>query len=137
MASLKSFSDVLVRSTELWGTGQHSYALRLIDEWIAKAEQNKESYASIQFLRMHASLIAGAMDDLALARRYCEQVLSSEPENALALYTLADAMLRQGEKTLARNQAARAYALVCHSSSYSDRDLSELLIKRWPELKGG
>ncbi|HEX4002871.1 MAG TPA: hypothetical protein VHX36_09485 [Candidatus Acidoferrales bacterium] len=134
MASASSLGDILIQSTELWRSGQHAKALTLIDEWIAKMEEKKDVGTSVQLLRMHACLIAGAMNDWRLVRHYCDEVLAVEPENALTFYTLADAMFRQGEVNLAKLKAARAYALVCHSHDARDRGLLELLIKRWPEI---
>jgi len=136
MPNLDYFGSILARTMELWQKEQHVEALRLLDDSIAKAEQNNEPSSPVQFLRMHASLIAGSLNDLPLVKRYCEEVLLREPQNALAMYTLADALLRQGEVDLAARQAACAYALVFNSSDAKDRDLLELLMKRWPEMRG-
>ena len=84
---------------------------------------------------VQACLIAGAINDLARVIGYSEQVLSTEAENTLAIYNLADALFRQGEVELAKRQAARAYALLCDSSAKGDHDLLELFLKRWPEIK--
>jgi len=45
---------------------------------------------------MHASTIAHSVGDLDLAKRYSEQVLAYEPENALALFKVADILPSAG-----------------------------------------
>jgi tetratricopeptide (TPR) repeat protein len=133
MGDLDLLKSVVGQSTELWTKGKHDEALHLIDECVAKAElENKTVWVKV--LSMHASLIADSKGDLAKARRYCERVLSLEPENALALHALADVMFRQGKTDLARHHAARAYALVVHSSAKEDRGLLEVLMKKWPDI---
>jgi hypothetical protein len=52
---------------------------------------------------------------------------------AMAHYRLADAMFRRGEIDLAKQRAARSYALVAHPTRDEDRGLLELLVKRSPK----
>jgi hypothetical protein len=134
MPERDSYRDVMLRSIELTKSGHHREALSLADEWIANTESKNGTTSSVQFMRLHAGVIARAINDLPLVRRYCEHILSQEPENVLALYTLADVLFLQGENDLGRCQAARAYALVRDSSGRVDRDILELLIERWPEI---
>jgi tetratricopeptide (TPR) repeat protein len=133
MEELDVLKDAVDQSTELWKRGQHSEALRLLDESIAQAEKENRPI-SVKVLSMHASVISGSMGDLGLVRQYCERVLSHEPENALALYSLADVLFRQGDTRLARQCAAKSYALVAHSSSKESRGLLEVLTKKWPDI---
>lgn len=129
--------DVMLPSINLWRAGHHSEALKLVDTWIAKAEEGNQS-ATIQILSMHASIIAESMGDFGLVRRYAEQALSRESGHtrgkALALYKLADAMFHQGETDLAKRYAARSYSLVSQTNSEEYRGLLELLSKTWPDV---
>jgi len=75
------------------------------------------------------------MGDLALTRGYSEEVLAYEPENAMALFKVADVLFRQGQADLAKEYAAKSYALVAHSSTSEDRGLAELLTVKWPEIR--
>jgi tetratricopeptide (TPR) repeat protein len=133
MADLDLLKDAMDQSTRLWRKGQHADALKLLDEWIAKAQQEKRG-VWIKVLSMHASVISDSMGDLGLAKQYCEQVLAHEPENALALYSLADLLFRKGETHLAKEYAAKSYALAAHSNTKEDRGLFELLTQKWPQI---
>ncbi len=43
MLNLDPLKDILKRSTELWDQKQHAEALKFLDGWIAKAEQENET----------------------------------------------------------------------------------------------
>ena len=133
MVDLKSLKDVMKESTALWGRGRHADALKLVDEWILRAEQQAQALP-VKILSMHGSLIANSMGNLELARAYCERVLSFEPENALALYTVADLLFRRREDEKAKEYAAKSYALVKHSEREEDRALREILLEKWPKV---
>jgi tetratricopeptide (TPR) repeat protein len=127
-------TQAIDQSTGLWKKGQHSEALKLLDESIAQAEKENRPI-SVKVLSMHASVISGSVGDLELVKQYCERVLSHEPENALALYSLADVLFRQGKTGQAMRCAAKSYALVAHSSSKEDLGLLEVLTKKWPDIR--
>ena len=91
MADLDSLKDTIERSSDLWQSGQHQEALKFLDDCLASASQEKRD-DWITILGMHASVIAESMGDLGLVRRYCEQVLAYDPQNALALFRLADVL---------------------------------------------
>jgi hypothetical protein len=127
----------MLESVRLWGKNQTSEALQILDEWIARAERENE-IDWVNMLCGQASMIAGWMNDLGLVKLYCEKVLSHGSETtfdwAMAHYRLADAMFRHGEVDLAKQRAARSYALVAHQTRDEDRGLLELLVKVWPEI---
>ena len=51
MANSDWYLDAMIRATKLpWGAGQHVEALKMIDEEIAKSDQNKEATA-VRWLR--------------------------------------------------------------------------------------
>jgi hypothetical protein len=130
------FAEISTQSNKLWRSGRYAEAFTLVDEGISKAEQNKEAHA-VPWLRLHACVMARTINDFALVRRHCEQLLAAEPDNTQAIYTLADALSQQGEVELASRQAARGYALLCHSRDEVDQSLLELFLKRWPGIKEG
>jgi hypothetical protein len=137
MLDTSALGAAMLQSARLWVNGQHSEALKILDEWIAKAEHENE-IAWVDMLCGQAAMIAAEIDDLRLVRQYCERVLSHEGEthltHAMAHYKLADVMFRHSEIDLARQHAARSYALVAHQTSDEDRGLLELLVKVWPEV---
>jgi hypothetical protein len=137
LLDISALGAAVLQSARLWGEDQNPEALKILDEWIARAERENE-IAWVDILCGQASMIAGEMDNLRLIKQYCEKVLSHENETALtkamAHYRLANAMFRHGEVDLAKRHAARSYALVAHSNSDEDRGLLELLVKRWPEI---
>src|SRR5256885_29711 len=137
MLDISALGAAMLQSARLWAEDKNPEALTILDGWIARAERENE-IAWVDTLCGQASMIAGEMDDLPLIKQYCEKVLSHENETtltqAMAHYRLANAMFRHGEVGLAKQHAARSYALVSHSNSEQDRGLMELLIKRWPDI---
>jgi hypothetical protein len=127
----------MLQSSRLWGENRSPEALEILDEWIAKAERESE-IAWVDMLCGQAAMIAGEIDDLPLIKRYCEKVLSHNNEavlaTAMAHYRLAGGMFRHGEVDLAKQHAARSYALVARPSTDEERGLLELLVKCWPEI---
>ncbi len=137
MLDTSALGAAMIESARVWGKDRNPDALKIIDEWIAKAEAEKE-FAWVDVLCGQASMIAGEMDDLRLIEQYCEKVLSHENEailtTALAHYRLADAMFRHDKVELAKQHAAKSRNLVANSSEIEDRGMLELLVKRWPEI---
>lgn len=121
-------------SSELSKQGSNDEALRLLDGSIQTAlGANKINW--VQTLCRHASVIADSVGDLASVRRYRELAVQHAPNDAQNLYGLADVLSRQGEAEKARDVAAKSYGLVGNSGDELNRALTELLLKRWPELK--
>ena len=61
----------------------------MLDDLIAKAAEEKREIW-VKVLAMHASTMSHLIGDLNSTRRYCEQVLAHDPNNALALFKMAD-----------------------------------------------
>jgi hypothetical protein len=135
MSHLDELKNAVQESTELWIGGKGREALETLDALITKAKQeNREVWVKV--LAMHASTLAHSVGDLASARRYCEEVLLYEPENALALFKIADILLQQGKGDEARRYARKSYALAAASDMKDGQGLAELLAKKWPEVGG-
>ena len=137
MLDTSALGAAMLQSVRLWGENRSPEALDILDDWIARAEQENE-IAWVDMLCGQAAMIAGEMDDLRLIKRYCEKVLSHENEarliEAMAHYRLAHAMFRHGEVDLAEKHAAKSYALVVQPTTDEERGLLELLVKCWPQI---
>ncbi len=133
MAALDDLKDAVNESTELWKNGQKGEALELLDQRITKARrENLDVWVKV--LAMHASGLSQSTGDFESASRYCKQVLSFEPENALALFRMADVLRKQGKSDEAEAYAKRSHSLVAASDTKEGKDLLELLIKEWPQF---
>lgn len=133
MAKIDQLKAIIQKSTDLWNSDQHGPALKLLDENIALAKRDgMESW--VRMLSRQATLIATSNGDLERSRKYCEDVLRSSPTDALALYSLAEVLFRQGETELAQRIAAKSYAIVQRSDSSNNTALKELLLHSWPEV---
>lgn len=135
MSDLDMLKTAVNESSELSKNGQHQEALRLLNEAIADAK-HENRIRSVRILSQHAAVIAEATGDLNLVRHYCEEMISTSPGNAMALYALADILYRQGSADLARQQAMRSYSLVEHTETAEAKSLRELIAKTWPEIPG-
>ena len=85
-------------------------------------------------LSRHASAIADQTGGLALVRRYREQCLAHDPDNPLALVSLAEVLDRQGEDALAKQYAIKSYRLSVQRGTELDRAVLESISKQWPEI---
>jgi tetratricopeptide (TPR) repeat protein len=134
MHRVDSLKNAIEESNELAKQGDHQQALRLIDDLVAKAEDENRSLW-VRVLSRHAATISDSMGDLKLAKYYCERVLAHSPEDSVGLYALADILFRQGEFDAAKQYAARSYGAATKRKHEEVGSLIELLIKRWPDLE--
>ena len=134
MPDLDLLKAAIGESNVLWKRGQHQEALKILDDSIVKAKQENRG-RWIKILSRHASVICRSLGDLGLERRYSEQAVAYQPDDALALFGLADVLFRQSQPDLAKRYAIKSYALVAHSNTDMDRALAELLTKKWPEVE--
>ena len=125
--------EASLHSNDLLREGRHPEALALLDIWIARAQQEGRNGWVVIF-GSSASVISQSTGNLDLVEHYSRQILESDPENTLALYTLADVFFQQGQTDLAQQYAAKAYALVANSTNEVSRGLLELLTTKWPEV---
>jgi len=133
LAELEELKNAVRDSTALWKKGQGREALKLLDGLIAKAKQENLD-VWVKVLALHASTLSHSVGDLDSAKRYSEQVLAYEPENALALFKVADILLQQGRADAAKEYAAKSYALAIASDTKEGQGLAELLTRKWPEI---
>ena len=133
MDSSDSLRDILKASGDLTKRGEHHKALKLLDESIAQAQRTKR-YNSVIALSIDAAAISRFIRDFGRVKRYCNLILSHDPDNALALYSIADALQEEGEGDAARAYASKSLSLALHNDTQESRSLAELLVHRWPEL---
>lgn len=135
MAELDELKTAVQQSTELWKSGRVLEALHMLDDLIAKAAEEKREIW-VKVLAMHASTMSHLIGDLNSTRRYCEQVLAHDPNNALALFKMADVPFQQGKQEEGTALAERSYALAAASDTREGEGLIELLRSKWPEVGG-
>jgi tetratricopeptide (TPR) repeat protein len=78
---------------------------------------------------------ASRIGDFKAARRYCEERLRRKPDDAMALYSLADCLARQGEIDEARRRAAECLRAASLQGGEQGKGIVELVQNRFPELK--
>jgi|SRR5438477_4997115 len=134
MTTDNRFRDVITKSVELEKRGEHAPAMELLDEAIAGAIADGD-VRWIRTLCHHASIISRFTENRASAKRYYEQSLAADPENARALYGLASIALDEGDPVTARQYATRCRTSVFRSDDeILKQGLLDLLAKNWPEL---
>jgi tetratricopeptide (TPR) repeat protein len=121
-------------STKLLQQDKDDEALRILDEAIEEAVRDGDK-SWVRTLCHHAAIIAALNENLDLAKHYYEQSLTSNPENAPALYGLARAYRDQGQPEVARTYAKRCYdALMRVDTDILKPHLLESLSMGWPEV---
>lgn len=134
MTDLDQLKLVIHQSSELSKRGEDEKALALLDEALTEAICEKRAMW-IRILSHHAAVISDSVGDLQRIRRYYEQSLASNPDNARALYGLAKTLQRQGETERAKQCATKCYQALQGSGSELDRILFELVVDSWPEFR--
>jgi tetratricopeptide (TPR) repeat protein len=118
---------------ELSIAGRHRDALKILDDLLLKATREGRT-VWMAVLCSNAAIIADRMNDLELARKYCEKLVASNPDNALALYSLADNLYRQGHREMAKEYAIRSHQICLQRLDTDHRALSDLILQRWPDI---
>jgi tetratricopeptide (TPR) repeat protein len=125
----------LVRTVgELVSQGQGQKALHVLDGFMAEPGQDREM--RMRLMGGFAIITALQIGDLKTARRYCEERLAYAPDDAMALYTLADCLARQGETDEARRRATECLGAASSRGDERGKGIVELVEKRFPELRG-
>jgi|SRR5579863_1838931 len=134
MTTNNEFKDVISKSVELEKRGEHASAMELLDRAIAEALQDGD-VRWIRTLCHHAAIMSRSDENLEAAKRYYQQSLVSDPENARALYGLAAVALDQGDSETARQYATRCHASIIRTDDeISKAGLFDLIAKNWPDL---
>jgi hypothetical protein len=114
-------------------SGRHSEALALLDAFIAKAK-SEDRFHWVAIASGHAYGIATSMNDPELARSYEKQRLAVSPEDAFALYALAELLFEENQIDSAKQCAAKSYRMVAHSPHPDHQYLLKSLMQKWPEV---
>ena len=128
------FKDAMTNSLARVERGEHDDALKLLDEAIAEAIRD-DDIRWIRTLCHHAANLSRFNGNWASVKRWYEQSLASDPENARALYGLAAVALNENDATTARRYATRCYASILRSDDEILKvGLLDLIAKNWPDL---
>jgi hypothetical protein len=121
------------QSLDLAGEGHSEEALRVLDDSIAEANEEKRGMW-VGTLCRHAAVLAHAMGDVRREIQYAEQALPHADNERFALYNFAQLLLRGGEVARAEHYAKKAHQLALAQGTEADRDLVAALRKQWPNL---
>ena len=114
--------------------GEHQTAFEVLDRAIEELGKQGDK-SSVVTLCHHAAILAGFASNTSRVKHYYGQSLAVDPDNAQALYGLADVALEKGE-----TEVARQYAMRCHAALLQSEDglikqgLLELVGKHWPDI---
>jgi ATP-dependent Clp protease ATP-binding subunit ClpA len=131
--SERELHELQGRVIRLFQLSDYQGALKLVNNAIA--DQRLNHCQTIRTLGGIASVIARTTGDIDLARHYCEQRVACDPDDAMALYELADCVALQGKTNDANEIASRSYKLCLGQKTAQDRGLAELIEHRFPEIK--
>ncbi len=124
--------QTILRVSTLVGQGKGRKALKLLDDYFGEPGQDRK--LRMGFLGQFAAIQAKQAGDLKAARRYCEELLSYDPQNPLALYALADCLEQQGEADEARKCASDCRKIALSRGDEIGKGVVELVERRFPEL---
>lgn len=124
--------DTIRHVSELVGRGKGRKALKLLEQYFA--EPGRERELRMRFLGQFAAVQATRAGDLKAAQGYCEELLSYDPQDPLALYALADCLAQQGEADEARKRASDCHRLAQSRGDEIGKGVVELVERRFPEL---
>ncbi|HTA22312.1 MAG TPA: hypothetical protein VK763_02180 [Terriglobales bacterium] len=110
-------------------------ALKVVDDTIADPSLDRNR--TTRGLAQIASTIARIVGDFDRARRYCELRVACDPEDAMALYVLADCLDHQGEADQAMKIARKSYELSLARRGAQGEGLVELIETRFPRVTLG
>jgi tetratricopeptide (TPR) repeat protein len=115
--------------------GKNREALKLVDDVLS--EPSGDWNLVVRSLCPIAIVIAQEVGDVQLVKHYCEILLASDPENALALYQMADSLDMEGRIPDARQYATKAYELSTSRDDVYSKGIVELIVKRFPSITSG
>jgi len=129
--TLKRAMDAIRESVDLVKIGQREESLRLLDACLAEAESENRSNL-IAMLSRHAEVLA--QGDLKRTAGYLKKRLGHVPDQSFQLYNYALLLLGAGQAEEARKYACEAYKLSSALTTEEDRDLSEAILRQWPDI---
>lgn len=128
-AEESKFLETIRRVGELVSGGEGQKALQPLDAFMAEPGEDR------QHLLHFAAVTALQIGNLEAVRRYCEERLPHKPGDAMALYSQADCLARQGETDEARRRAAECLRAASPRRDERGKGIVELVENRFPELK--
>jgi tetratricopeptide (TPR) repeat protein len=111
MTEENQFTVAITGSLKFVEQGKHAEALKPLDDAIAEAKRGQMG-SWIRTLCHHAAIVSSFSDNLTSAQHYYEESLTSDPENARALYGLATVALDQGHLEIAKQYAKRCHTAI-------------------------
>jgi hypothetical protein len=121
------------QSLDLARDGQPEKALRILDDVIAQANEEKRGMW-VGTLSRHAAVLANAMGDVRREIQYAEEALPHADDYRFALHNFAQLLLRGGEVARAERYASEAHELALVQGTEADRDLVAAIREQWPNL---
>lgn len=124
---------LMLRVSQLVRKGKSRKALQLIDDFMAASVEDRSN--RIKNFAPHAAVIASAIGDSQLTKKYYEQDLANNPDSLLSLYGMADLSNQQGDQEQARRYATQCYRLAAAGKDDPvSQGIIELIEKRFPDL---
>jgi tetratricopeptide (TPR) repeat protein len=121
------------KSLDLAKEGQPQEALRILDEAIEQATEEKRGRWIVTLCR-HATVLANTMGDIRRETKYAEQALPHADDYRFACYNFAQLLLRGGDVSRAERYAREAHKLALAQGTEADRDLIAAIRQQWPNL---
>lgn len=118
---------------QLLELNDYKAVLKLVDDAIANPRLDRNQ--TVRLLTPIASAVSRTMGDFALMKYYCELLLSCDPYDPRALYTLANCLVLQGKTEAAKEIARKSYQLSLAKGGIHGDGLTELIEQRFPDVK--
>src|SRR5262249_24528217 len=131
--SFHRFRQAIRASTRLARQDQNEEALRLVDDAIAIAIDEKNSLY-VRILSQHAAIISRFLGDWSRVTHYYQTSLAFNPEDPGALSGLADVAKEQGKLELTKEYAARCYKALMEGDDFLKDARLERLLKEWRDV---
>jgi len=120
------------RVSQLVRKGKGREALRVLDDFMAEPVEDRIN--RIKNFAPHAAVIASAIRDFPLAKKYCEQDLAYNPDSLLSLYGWPIYPIGRGTRSRLGRYAIQCYQLAAAGNDPVSQGVVELIEKRFPDL---
>jgi hypothetical protein len=133
-------ADDVIRATiskveELRRRGEQRSAMKVLDDLMA--EQVPDRSIRIRNFAPLATAIARSIGRFDLVEGYCRLRLADDPGDIMALYGMAECIVRQGDIDTAKMYATKCYELGLRRGDAHGKEFVDMLMKRFPEMKFG
>lgn len=130
-ASSRQIAQTIQQVRELSAQGKVTEALNLLDYVIF--EDPAESSIRIRHLAPLATAAARSLKDFDLVKRYCELRVANDPNDAVALYGIAESLFKSGKTEEAQSYIAKCRRLSATMDNATRQDFLALLQENFPE----